>query len=209
MKKSALLLSAAFISGNLSAQTAGEWFSQKKTQLEYLVNQIAAYRVFAGYLEKGFQLTGQGLSAIYALKHGEFENHLFYFSSFTKVNPSLYACSGFGDIISLQAAILFQLDQTMRTPGLRKTEYDLIAAVSSDLTMAARAGSEELQTLLSDNTISMQDADRLRRIEAIRDDMIEKYVFARSYRDQWQGLIKQRSGAEQEINVSTINLGIP
>jgi hypothetical protein len=35
-----------------TAQTWSEWFSQKKTQKKYLLEQVAALKIYAGYLKK-------------------------------------------------------------------------------------------------------------------------------------------------------------
>jgi 3-phenylpropionate/cinnamic acid dioxygenase small subunit len=38
------------------AQNWKEWTQQKKTQIKYLVNQIAALQIYATYVEKGYAI---------------------------------------------------------------------------------------------------------------------------------------------------------
>lgn len=43
------------------AQTFDEWFRQKKTQKKYLVQQIAALKVYLGYLKEGYEIAQKGM----------------------------------------------------------------------------------------------------------------------------------------------------
>ncbi len=52
MKKLLIVSIIILFTETLSAQTSAEWLSQKKTQKKYLVQQIAALDVYAGYLSK-------------------------------------------------------------------------------------------------------------------------------------------------------------
>src|SRR4051794_17419012 len=109
MKKivlSFIVLYGSYVS--LYAQTYDEWFRQKKTQLRYLTQQIAAYQVYEGYLHKGYNIAKHGLNAISNLKNGEFNLHQAFFSSLSKINPSIQHYSRIADIIVLQAEILKQ-----------------------------------------------------------------------------------------------------
>ena len=49
-----LMILAFFVSGKTYSQTYEEWFQQTKTQKKYLLQQIAALKVYIGYAEKGF-----------------------------------------------------------------------------------------------------------------------------------------------------------
>jgi hypothetical protein len=90
----------------VKAQTFDEWFRQKKTQIQYLIDQIAALKVYSQSLEKGYQITGAGLKFIHGVKKGDFDLHQFYFSSLKKVNPQVKSYTKIADIILLQTAIL-------------------------------------------------------------------------------------------------------
>ena len=71
------------------AQTFQEWTQQKKTQIKYLVQQIAAFQVYIGYVEKGYSIAKKGLNAISNIKHGDFSMHNDYFNSLKIVNPKI------------------------------------------------------------------------------------------------------------------------
>ncbi|WPV67530.1 hypothetical protein [Chitinophaga sp. LS1] len=84
-----LLLLLLSISRLGYAQTWDEWFNQKKTQTKYLLAQIAAFQVYAGYLKKGYDIAKGGLNAVYDIKNGEFSLHSDYFNSLKQVNPNI------------------------------------------------------------------------------------------------------------------------
>jgi hypothetical protein len=64
-----------------------EWFRQKKTQLKYLAEQIAALKVYLEYLKKGYDVAQKGLSTIELIKSGSFSLHKDYFNSLKQVSP--------------------------------------------------------------------------------------------------------------------------
>lgn len=65
-------------SPGLQAQNIEEITQQKATQRKYLLEQIAAYRLYAGYLKKGYEIAQQGLSLVHTIqdkKQGDDEHH--------------------------------------------------------------------------------------------------------------------------------------
>ena len=52
-----------------SAQTLAEWTQQNKTQIKYLVEQIAALQAYALVAEKGYSIAKTGLNAIGNIKN--------------------------------------------------------------------------------------------------------------------------------------------
>ena len=56
MKKILILFLLTIIVTTTQAQTFAEWFRQKKTQKQYLIQQIAALQVYIGYAQKGYSI---------------------------------------------------------------------------------------------------------------------------------------------------------
>lgn len=73
MKRLIVLILFAILSTDVKAQTFAEWFRQSATQKKYLLQQIAALQVYIGYVQKGYSIAKEGLSAISDIKHGEFK----------------------------------------------------------------------------------------------------------------------------------------
>lgn len=91
---------------NVQAQNWQEWTRQKRTQIKYLVEQIAALDVYAAFVEKGYDIAKNGLNAIGKIKKGDFSIHEEYFSSLRNVNPKIKSYWKVGGIIDLQLKIV-------------------------------------------------------------------------------------------------------
>ncbi len=74
------IMLAAFPFQLIRAQTFSEWFRQKKTQQRYLLEQIAALRVYAGYVHKGYGIVSDGLQTVRDITNVEFNLHGFFIS---------------------------------------------------------------------------------------------------------------------------------
>src|SRR6516164_6527729 len=85
---------------NSRAQGLGQWFSQQATELKYYAEQIEAYQVYIGYLEKGYRIAREGLTAIRDFKKGEFSLHQVFFQSLGEVNPEIASYAKIADILS-------------------------------------------------------------------------------------------------------------
>ena len=75
MKRGLILLLVMGMGVSLSAQTFSEWFSQKKTQIKYLQQQIAALAAFTDDLQDGYHIIQKGTGVISDLCQGDFELH--------------------------------------------------------------------------------------------------------------------------------------
>src|SRR5665213_507499 len=104
--KKILTIFLLVIASGVQAQNWQEWTQQKKTQIKYLVSQIAAYQVYATYLEKGYAIAKNGLTAIQNIKKGDFSLHDEYFTSLKNVNPKIKLYWKVADIIALQIKIV-------------------------------------------------------------------------------------------------------
>lgn len=182
MKRIVLILYTSFATcGMLHAQTFAEWFQQKKTQLSYLVNQIAAYKICADYLEKGYQIAGDGLNSIEKWKRGEFDLHDLFFASLKSVNSSIAAYSKLPGILSLGAAIKNECKKILQLENLSDAEMDYLRSVCNDMVKDCNSQLNELSDLLTNDVFEMKDDERIERIDRIYDDMKDKCVFIQSF----------------------------
>lgn len=171
MKKIWSLMFLLLCIGSLHAQTFDEWFRQKKTQIKYLVDQIAALEVYAGYLEKGYKIAREGIRTIHDIKNGEFELHKSYFNSLKMVNPSIARYARIGDIIANQLYVLNHykkyLLQATKTDVFTDEEIDLFYAAFTHLVAAVKNSVEELVQVITDGKLEMKDDERLQRLEKL------------------------------------------
>src|SRR6185503_17196327 len=92
------------------AQTFAEWFSQKKTQIKYLTEQIAALNACETSLRQGYNMMKSEWGAIGNFKNGEFNLHQDYYSSLSQVNPQVKNSTDLQAIQAEQQSIISQFN---------------------------------------------------------------------------------------------------
>lgn len=199
-----ILMLIAFKVSN--AQTFDEWFKQKKTQKKYLIEQIAAFQMYLGYVQKGYTIARQGLTTIGNIKKGDFNLHTDFFSSYTSVNPAIRNYSKVADIIAFQVKIIQSYKSTckyVQSVNLYSpAEIDFIYRVFSDLINNSSDDIDELITVVTANELEMKDDERLRRIDAVYAGIQDKYAFAKSFGEEAKVLAVQKT--KDKNNVETI-----
>ena len=195
-----------------SAQTFDEWFKQKKTQKKYLIEQIAAFQMYLGYVQKGYSIARKGLTTIGNIKKGDFNLHTDFFSSFKSINPAISSYSKVADIIALQVKIVHTYKSTykyVRSISLyTPAEIDFIYKVFTNLINASTDDMNELITVITANELEMKDDERLERIDAIHTSIQDKYAFAQSFGDEAKVLTVQRTKEKNNIETSRSLYGI-
>lgn len=188
-----ILIITAF---GVRAQNWKEWTQQKKTQIKYLVNQIAALQIYATYVEKGYTITKNGLTAINNIKKGDFTLHDEYFTSLKNVNPKIKLYWKVADIIALQIKIVqgyHQQENALRQSSqLTPDEISYCNSVFINLLDGCTHVIDQLILLVTDGSLQMKDDERIKRIDALHAEMKDKYVFAQHFTNEANVLSIQR-----------------
>lgn len=170
------------------AQTWSEWFSQKKTQIKYLTQQIAAFQVYAGYLQKGYHIAQQGLTAISDIKNGEFNLHKNYFGSLSTVSPAIAKDDRIAEIIAMQVSIVQRYrkaySNAQSSGQFNSTEIDYIYNVFTHLLDDCSNDLTELINLTTAGKYQLTDEERLKRLNVLYGSMQNKYAFEQSFCNQ-------------------------
>lgn len=212
MKKFFLIMMICFSCSCIKAQTFDEWFRQKKTQIQYLKDQIAALHVFSQSLQKGYEIADAGLRFINGIKKEDFDLHQFYFSSLKKVNPDLKSYSKIADIILLQTEILNACNNEKKrmkqsqefSPG--EISYSL--KVFEKLLNGCGEIIDQLMAVLEDGNYEMKDDARLKIIDHLYDLMQDRYVFIRYFGNENNTLGIQRMKDQNEVKTLREDYGI-
>ncbi len=191
---------------NLSAQTRDEWFRQKATQKKYLLQQIAALKVYTGYLSKGYTIAKNGLNTIKSIKNGDFHQHSSYFTSLITVSPIIKYYARVADIVAIQISIARQSHNAMKSfknkHYFTQSEIKYLQAVFSNLLSECAKNLEELFTLITDGSLQMKDDERINAIDRLYFDMQDKQQFVGSFSNNAAGLSLQRSIDVNDIIIS-------
>jgi len=193
-------------------QTIEEWTQQDKTQINYLLQQIAAQKVYLDYLEKGYGIAQTGLHVIRDIKKADFNLHGDYFNSLREVNPDIKSLAKVSDIIFLQLRIIKEAKTTIQKvrQSAQFTDKEIIYLknVFNHLLEECVKDIEELITVITSGELEMKDDQRIKRIEMLYDDMQDKFGFCNSFSKQASVLVIQRKGDQYEVKRSKRLFGL-
>jgi hypothetical protein len=194
------------------AQNWQEWTKQKKTQIKYLLQQIAANQIYIDYVQKGYGIARNGLTAIGNSKDGEFSLHRDFFGSLKKVNPKIKGYAKVVDIIAFQARIMKQCKsavQHVREAGqFTPDEISHCQLVFDNLLEDCLQCIDELFLVITAGELEMKDDERLKRIDQLYTDMQSKFGFCSSFSNEMGLLSVQRMSERAEIKVTKLLNGV-
>ena len=212
MKKTLLSVLVVLSFKVSTAQTFEEWFKQKKTQKKYLIEQIVAFKIYLGYVQKGYSIARKGLTTIGNIKKGDFSLHNDFLSSFKSVNPTIRNYSKVPDIIAFQVKIIQSYKSTYKYVQsislYSPAEIDFIYRVFTNLINNSSDDLNELITVVTANELEMKDDERLKRIDAIYASIQDKYAFAKNFGDEAKVLAVQKAKDKNNLETSRKLYGI-
>lgn len=200
-----LILTLAFAIGAIicNAQTFNEWFRQKKTQKQYLLQQIAALKVYLDYLKKGYKIVDKGLTIVGDIKQGKFDLDIEYLESLKNVNSAVSGSAKVASIVAYQRIIIIEFRRlkvlTNDTGLLTNEEKQYVESVYLNMLRESKMSLDELDRVLSNSDFEMKDDERVKRVDALYVDMKDKYTFTKSFSNSTEMLIVQRSKDAQEV----------
>ena len=205
MKTILIVIATVLLFQSADAQTWDEWFKQKKTQKKYLVQQIAALRVYLDYLKKGYTVVHNGLNTIENIKNGNFNLDRDFFSSLKNVNPAIKNTAKVADIIAFQIFISRELGRVYSFCSTNKhftsEEIRYIAQVNTNMLFYCDASISELLTIIQSGKSEMTDDERIHRIDNIYDEMNDRCAFVRAFGSDAQIISMEREKESREAEL--------
>ncbi|MFC0773329.1 hypothetical protein [Terrimonas alba] len=206
MKKPALLFILCGLSCFINAQTTAEWAQQKKTQIRYLLQQIAANKVYTGYIEKGYSIARNGLNTIQRIQQGDFALQQDFIHSLRRVNPAIGNSAKVTAIVAIQLGIIKHAKTTIKhlteSGEFTASELSYCKAVFDNLLEDCLKSIDELYLVLAAGELEMKDAERIQRIDNLYVNMQDKYSFCQSFSRDCSVLAIQRTGERMDIETS-------
>lgn len=193
---------ATSFAGQAQSPNWNEWFRQKKTQRKYLIQQIAALKVYLEYLKKGYDIAQKGLTTIGDIKNGTFNLDKDYFSSLKQVNPVVRNSPKVNAVLAYQHSIVKDFkklyedsrDEEMLTPE----EIRYIENVYHNMLTECEDSIDELTLITTSGEAEMKDDERLHRLDKVHEDMLEKYAFTKDFTASVRLIILNRSKEKRE-----------
>ena len=192
------------------AQTLEEWTQQKQTQIKYLLNQVAANKVYIAYLQKGYSIASKGLTTIGQIKNGEYTLHKDFFNALLSINPAIKNWSKVAGIITLQVQIIKQVNKGFNRikelDQLTTDELIYCSTIIQNLFNDCEEIIRELLIIITDGNLEMKDDERIRRIDQLHVSMQSNFTFCTKLNYQMHMLSVQRIHERAAIHLDkTLN----
>jgi len=183
-----------------------EWFRQKKTQRKYLIQQIAALKVYIEYLKKGYKIVDKGLTTIGDIKDGTFTMDKNYLNSLKQVSPVVKNSPKLNEVIAYQNTIrkdLYKLVlDSRKDQNLSSDEVEYIEEVYKNMLEECEASIDELIIITTSGEAEMKDDERLLRLDKVHDDMQDKYAFTQDFISSTRLICVERAKEQNQIKRS-------
>jgi hypothetical protein len=178
--------------------------SYEAEQLLLDVQKLFGLRQMLADLKKGYEIVYNGYSTIKDISEGNFNLHKVFLDGLLQVNPAVRNYKKVRDIISLQLKVVSEYKSAFKqfkengkfTPG----EIDYIQKVYSNLFDESVKNLEALTMIITSGTLRMSDDERLKQIDSLYEDMVDKLSFLRHFNNQTSVLALQRGKEANEIN---------
>ncbi|AOM80070.1 hypothetical protein [Pedobacter steynii] len=194
------------------AQTWGEWFNQKSTQRKYLIQQIAALKVYTEFLRKGYTVVKDGTGLIRDIKNGDFNLHKDYFGGLKTVNPAIKQYDKVDDIIAMHALMLQERQATLATAADSKrfSNEEIRALLKLYAALSDEAGKDldELLMVVENGTLELSDDERIKRIEQLYARMQGKLSFQRKLNNNIVAISSGRKRQSEDNEIMKAIMGI-
>lgn len=204
--RTVFVISLMFLAVTTTGQTFEEWTSQKKTQIKYLLAQIAANKAYIEYVQRGYGIARKGLNTIQNIKRGDFNLHLGFINSLGTVNPKVKSYARVADIIAYQLRIVKNINTTIRnlkeSNKFANVELDYCKTVFERLLEESLKDIDELFLIITSDELQMKDDERIKRIDQLYLEMQDKYGFCQSFSDECSVLAMRRLNEQAEIQTS-------
>jgi len=205
MKKAFLILSLVLVFTCTESQVPSfkEWFKQKKTQKQYLAKQIALLQLYLGNIKKGYDIASKGLNTIENIKNGDFNLHRDFFGSLKNVNPHISNSAKVADIIAFQVYIIQNLKRVntwcKNNKQFTPDEIYYVGKVYRNMLYLSDINISELLTIIRAKETEMKDDERLKRIDKIYDDMLDKHAFVESFENDVRTIAREREREKRAV----------
>jgi hypothetical protein len=181
------------------AQTFAEWFSQKKTLIKYLTQQVVALESFESDVKKGYAIAKGGLGTIGGITDAEYTLHQNYFTSLKAVNPVVKNDPDLAEIGSYAQAISVGLGGLNSLNGLDSDTKTYLRQVNDKVFEDCNADLSELKPVVSDGQIQMTDQERIAKLHGIYERMKDRFVFTQHFCNAVKVMAQQKIREDQQL----------
>jgi hypothetical protein len=184
----------------LKAQT------EEAEQLLLDVEKLSQLKQMLADLKKGYEIVYKGYSTIKNISEGNFNLHQVFLDGLLQVSPAVRNYKKVADNISLQLKIVSEyksaFKQFKQNGKFTAGEVEYMGKVYSNLFNQSVNNLETLTMIITSGTLRMSDDERLKQIDSLYEDMVDKLTFLRHFNNQTSVLALQRTKDENQIKLT-------
>jgi hypothetical protein len=179
----------------------GQAFETEQLILD--VQKLAQLKQILTDLKEGYQVLDAGYSSIRDIAKGNFNLHKAYLDGLLAVSPTVRGYERIAAIVEMQGQMVSRYEAAWgaftKSSGLRPEELALIGGVYGQLLAASVKDLGDLVNVVTDGVLRASDGERMRQIDVIYADMVEKMNFLGRLNNTTALLSLQRQGVAGEI----------
>ena len=181
MKELLIMAGCLFFCRVLQAQTFSEWFRQNNTQLQYLQEQIAALQAYQATQQKGYTVTGDGLTVIDSTLFFDFDQHATHFAYLHAASRNVLSDPRIRemDTLLVHTSLIAQAIGTLSSAvsGSQRL-VELTQEIANEIEDSVKFLVYRINNVLGADEAELNDADREHVIAALRREVGAAYVRA-------------------------------
>jgi hypothetical protein len=186
--------------------------SAEVQQLILNVEKLAQFKNILNDMKDGYQIINKGYGTIKDLSEGNFNIHEAFLDKLLNVSPAVKKYHRVGKIIDLQLRLNRSSSQAIKQFVSSKTfsidEVSYAKSILQRLGKSSLQNLDDLTLILSAGKLRMSDDDRLKEIDRIYLEMLDKNQFLNYFLQQQNLLLMNKKKELQEVKTLKDNYGI-
>ncbi|UCS94346.1 hypothetical protein KZP23_04770 [Echinicola marina] len=156
-----------------------EWFKQKKTQKEYLIQQVIALQSYMEVAKEGYQIVKTGWQTVEDITDGEFSLHRDFFARLDGISPVVSRYHGLSQVLEYQQYILYEVERgrtLFRGISLKPGQRQALETYYREVLRQSLKILTQTENTVKPFFYRMEDAERLRIINQMHKDIRRLYL---------------------------------
>ena len=175
-------------------------------QLLLNVEKLAQLKQILTDLKKGYEIVSTGYNTIKNISQGNFNLHKAFLDGLMEVSPVIRNYKKVADILNYQVQIVNEYKKAYsrfkKDSNFSPEEIAYLGKVYSNLFNQSLKNLDDLATVITANQLRMSDDERLKAIDDIFNDILDKLVFLRHFNNSTTVLAIQR--AKEKKDATTV-----
>ena len=170
--------------------------SEEAQQLLLNVEKLAQLKQILSDMKKGYTIVSTGYNTIKNISQGNFNLHKTFLDGLLTISPTVKNYKKVGDIINAQLLIVKEYksayNRFKNDKNFNAREISYLSNVYANLFNQSVKNLDALAIIITASKLRMSDDERLKAIDDIFNDMLDKLVFLRQFNNTTTILAIQR-----------------